>query len=511
MLVGSARIDENGNIRNGKAGDQTGREVCVENYYTHSQGWITLRAKETKVAEKIAEAMEKACANDAIGYDQYNRDSLYNNVSMKGFDPSKATACETDCSALVRVCLAYAGIMVRDFNTSTEKNVILGTGKFNQLTTSASTLKRGDILVTKTQGHTVVVLGNKKEESKSATKYYPDISHHHPVTDWNKVKAECPFLISKATQGTSFVDSTLKSFIDNCERLKIPYWLYTYLNFGNEKAQAEFMVKTCKDKVGSYFQGYILDVEEKNTANGVRQAMEYLLTVSKKIMVYTMYSQYSVYAGILANRKENVAWWEARYGLNNGVYNSAYPCHAGVDFHQYTSNGSIPGITPPIDLNRLTGRKGESWFTSNATPTPTPNPTPSESLKFTYAVKAGGTRLPAVVNLSDYAGVVGKKITDIAIKVNKGSIKYRVHVLGGKWLPYVTGYDWSDYKNGYAGNGKPIDAIEVILAGSGKARYRVSPVGKSFYPWQNDNEKSNGQDGYAGSFGVAIDRFQIYL
>lgn len=41
------------------------------------------------------------------------------------------------------------------------------------------------------------------------SKYYPDISHHHTVEDWNKVAKNCPFLITKATQGTSFVDSAM--------------------------------------------------------------------------------------------------------------------------------------------------------------------------------------------------------------------------------------------------------------------------------------------------------------
>lgn len=42
------------------------------------------------------------------------------------------------------------------------------------------------------------------------SKLYPDISHHHPVKDWNKIETNCPFIITKATQGTSFVDSALK-------------------------------------------------------------------------------------------------------------------------------------------------------------------------------------------------------------------------------------------------------------------------------------------------------------
>lgn len=137
-----------------------------------------------------------------------------------------------------------------------------------------------------------------------------------------------------------------------------------------------------------------------------------------------------------------------------------------------------------------------------------------------YKVKVGKKWLPEVKNLEDFAGIKGKPITDIAIKFTEGSCKYRVHFIGGGWLPYVTGYNINDHINGYAGNGSEIDAIEVyyntperIKKGLGylKAKYRISPVNKGYYNWQYDNEKINRQDGYAGSFGRSIDRFQLIL
>lgn len=192
---------------------------------------------------------------------------------------------------------------------------------------------------------------------------YPDISHYHPVTSWTTVKKNCPFLISKATEGTSFIDSTLDSFIKGCEANKIPYWLYAYLNRGNELAQAKFMVSTCKDKIGSYFRGYILDVESGNTVADVKAALDYMIGLGVKTMIYTMYSQYSIYKSVITNRPSTCAWWEARYGNNDGSYSSKYPCHDGVDLHQYTDQGTCSGISGKADLNRLTGTKAESWFT----------------------------------------------------------------------------------------------------------------------------------------------------
>ena len=128
-----------------------------------------------------------------------------------------------------------------------------------------------------------------------------------------------------------------------------------------------------------------------------------------------------------------------------------------------------------------------------------------------YRVRTNGRWLVAVKNLEDYAGIKGKAITDIAIKVTSGNIKYRVHVKGGGWLPYVTGFDIYDIQNGYAGNGKPIDAIEVIYNGDKVACYRVSPIGKDYFGWQQNNKVGYGLDGYAGLFGKTIDRVQIEI
>ena len=60
VKVGSARIDENGRAHGGKAGDQTGKELSVQNWYRHSKGWRVLRCTDAAKAEKIAAAMGNA-------------------------------------------------------------------------------------------------------------------------------------------------------------------------------------------------------------------------------------------------------------------------------------------------------------------------------------------------------------------------------------------------------------------------------------------------------------------
>lgn len=176
VKIGHASIDENGKAKSGAAGDQTGKEVCTRNWYLNSKGWVVLRCKDAAKRQKIAEAMEKACANAQIGYDQYQRDTLFNNVKNSGFDPSKTTKkVETDCSALVRVCIAYAygKDVAGNIRTISEPAALVKTGLFTKYTAdkyckSSDYLLRGDILCTPVSGHTVVVLsdGAKVAEKK---------------------------------------------------------------------------------------------------------------------------------------------------------------------------------------------------------------------------------------------------------------------------------------------------------------------------------------------------------
>lgn len=64
LVVGSARIDENGKISGGALGDNNGREVSTQPYYLHSKGWYVLRPKTIALANGLASAMSDACANN---------------------------------------------------------------------------------------------------------------------------------------------------------------------------------------------------------------------------------------------------------------------------------------------------------------------------------------------------------------------------------------------------------------------------------------------------------------
>lgn len=139
--------------------------------------------------------------------------------------------------------------------------------------------------------------------------------------------------------------------------------------------------------------------------------------------------------------------------------------------------------------------------------------TPTNEVNVYYRVKTQKHGwLSEVKNLNDYAGWQNSPITGVAIKVDKGSIRYRVHIKGGQWLPYVTGYDIKNMANGWAGNNLTIDLIEAYyytpsnIRPYKKIKYRVNGL-----PWQTDNDKNSHMDGYAGIIGKNITKLEMII
>lgn len=170
VKIGSARIDERGKLSGGKAGDQTGGEVSEQAFYVHNKGWYVIRPKSIEHAMGIAERMHMACSNSHLGYDQGNRGG----VLKYGIDSKTDTEC--DCSALVRACVKEAtGKDPGNFTTANEVAVLSASGLFEKAFpyTKLTVLYTGDILVTKSRGHTVVVTAGAVREPEVPKTYYP--------------------------------------------------------------------------------------------------------------------------------------------------------------------------------------------------------------------------------------------------------------------------------------------------------------------------------------------------
>lgn len=169
VLIGHASISENGTI-NGKKGDQTGKEVCVRNFYSKpSKPWDFMAIHpDANVREKHAKAVEAGCANNNIGYGQGDRNTLNTEAKKVNYDLSKVGLCNTDCSEFQNVCAVASGAAgvthgSNGWTTATMRNALKAAGY--KIITDSAFLKnenycvRGAIYV-KESSHTVCGLTN---------------------------------------------------------------------------------------------------------------------------------------------------------------------------------------------------------------------------------------------------------------------------------------------------------------------------------------------------------------
>lgn len=184
VRIAHASIDENNRAKGGRAGDQTGKEVKISNWYNGSWDFVA-RPKKKEVARKAATAAAAGANNPNVGYDQGGRNTLLAEAKKVGYDLAKITVpCESDCSAFVSVCILAAGVKL-DFGTNlpTTANLKLKlaqTGEFDILTdkkylTSSDYLLAGDVLC-RERGHAVMVIddGPKADVSEPGATAEPE-------------------------------------------------------------------------------------------------------------------------------------------------------------------------------------------------------------------------------------------------------------------------------------------------------------------------------------------------
>ena len=165
--------DEYGGIRGGKAGDQSGKEWWIINWY--DQGWqCILRHPDRRVREYLAELAIEAAKNDNVGYDQSQNRTYWAELQKVGYWPKKITTpCEADCSAgVIANAMAVGHLLnidaLKNINATYTGNMRPGfrAAGFQVLTdrkylTSGNYLMPGDIILNDAQ-HTATNIGYGK-------------------------------------------------------------------------------------------------------------------------------------------------------------------------------------------------------------------------------------------------------------------------------------------------------------------------------------------------------------
>jgi len=110
--ISNSGKDENNTYHGGKAGDQSGHEWELKKWY--SRPWtVVLRWPDINVGMLIARLSCAAALNNKIGYDQWQRNTYWQELQKVGYDPAKiVTACEEDCTAGVSANVKAAGALL---------------------------------------------------------------------------------------------------------------------------------------------------------------------------------------------------------------------------------------------------------------------------------------------------------------------------------------------------------------------------------------------------------------
>ena len=153
-LFAWASIDENGNVSGGKAGNQTGKELRVDNYYQFGQDKC-IRFCDKKYGRLCAKYAKGLAKNKAIGYDQSQRMTLYSLAEKNDWSYSKlkkalrTTKVECDCSSFAStvINLAYGKRLVGCCTTATICNAVRKTGRFGvmKISEAEKTWHKGDM------------------------------------------------------------------------------------------------------------------------------------------------------------------------------------------------------------------------------------------------------------------------------------------------------------------------------------------------------------------------------
>lgn len=182
----------------------------------------------------------------------------------------------------------------------------------------------------------------------------------------------------------------------------------------------------------------------------------------------------------------------------------------------WTDAASQLGAYSVLDNAKNACKNGYSVFDSNGNcvysnggtkpsqPEPTPPQNPSKK-KIDSFIKVDGYSW--VKNLDDYAGVFGVPVKNFYAYPSEGEILFRVSQVNRDYYPWVQNYKTSTGRYDFAGNGQPIDRVQMKLRGleGCRIKYRVHLLGGNWLPWVYDDTD------YAGIQGKAIDAIEVEI
>lgn len=373
IKIGHASIDENGKVNGGKAGDSTGQEVCIRQWY--SKPWqYYLECTDTNIANTAAVYMEQICNNNNVGYDQSQRLTLYNQLKTHK-NVSKLTPCECDCSSLVACCYIMAGLNLNPACTTRNlRSALLSTGKFTAYSdpdhiTSDKHAKRGGIFL-KEGSHVVMALengtsvispGNAITNPQTAI----DVSSYQGNIDWKRVKQfGINYAILRGVIKNGSLDSTFEKnytgALQNGIKIIGVYQFSYALNEDTAKNDAINMVKKLNGRKIDIWLDLEWSTQRKLGKDKVTSiARSYINACKASGYTCHIYSNLDWYKNVYnATELKNLGckFWIARYpAQDTGIVKNNLKPNIGEYMWQYSSKGSVDGISGNVDMNIIYG------------------------------------------------------------------------------------------------------------------------------------------------------------
>jgi lysozyme len=180
-----------------------------------------------------------------------------------------------------------------------------------------------------------------------------DVSWYQRKIDWQQVAACKAFAFIKATEGTSLEDKAFASNWSAARNAGVLRGAYHFFHPGVDAVkQAEFFLST----VVTCEMPPVLDVEADDNVptaklvQSVRTWVEHVATRLRRPLIYTSPSFWHKLPA--AGIEEHADLWIAEWEIDAPGQIGKWP---GWSFWQYTSRGTVPGITGSVDLNRFNG------------------------------------------------------------------------------------------------------------------------------------------------------------
>lgn len=277
------------------------------------------------------------------------------------------------------------------------------------------------------------------------------------VSGWQKginlKEVPADFVIVKATQGTTFVNSDCDRAYQQAKEAGRLLGVYHYFSGGDPAAEAEFFVKNVKGYVGEAI--LVLDWEGHQNAKfsqGPAVAKPFLDKVKELTGVRPLiYMSKSVCrAHDWSAVASEYALWVAQYADNNTTGyqsnpwtdNKGYGAWNGPVIFQYSSSGRLAGYSENLDIN-IAYMDAAAWKAyakgSGASQTPAPAPAKSNADIAREVIAGqwgnGQDRVNKLTAAGYDAGTIQNEVNKIlgAAPAKKSEDEIAKEVIAGKW------------------------------------------------------------------------------